>query len=536
MPSGNEQQRVVDEDARLTVVLGGAGTGKTTCASAAARRYLEDQARSHLDRVLFLSFSRASVSRITDRAHGVLGSFRDRIDITTFHSLAWNIVSRFGSIVGLPSPTLGSPAHHRIHAASTALHYNDLIPTALEILRRSPAVRSHLQSRWGLVLADEFQDTDNLQAELLDEISARARVILLGDSNQCIYTFRRGDGVRTERLAEACDDAGPQHTINLPEVSHRDPSGVIPATATAIMKREFNSPAIAEALRTGRLTVHTNVDAESETSTVGNIVRALKADGLGVAVFSHHNDMLATLSDGLQNDGIEHEIAGLEDASSAAVEAQVAMLRYAAGDFEWDSVLNALAVFAASAVRGTRIPALAVSLRDGSGDETLQEALASLEGRLAGSPIATARQEAAAAHAHLGLPTKRSAWNEASELLGPIVGRAARQVGRKATSATMAAQIGREAQDVVHDLLTGVARDDPARIQLMNLYQTKGREADATIVVLRDSDFFGRERHPFPDTSRLLYVVFSRARRNIVVVMVGSTLPPAVAPLARLRA
>lgn len=68
----------------------------------------------------------------------------------------------------------------------------------------------------------------------------------------------------------------------------------------------------------------------------------------------------------------------------------------------------------------------------------------------------------------------------------------------------------------------------------MNLHQTKGREADATVIVLRERDWFGEETEPFPEASRLLYVVFTRARRKIVVLLFGQGPPGVVAPLAAL--
>lgn len=532
-PSCDEQRKIIHTDAPLTVVLGGAGTGKTTCASAASRRYLEHRARTDGDRTLFLSFSRASVSRIADRSQNILGPYKSRVDITTFHALAWSIVNRFGSIIGLPTPTLASPAYHRLNPSADALEYDDLIPSSLRILQASPLVKAHLQSRWGLVIADEYQDTDDAQNELLMEVSAHARTILLGDANQCIYTFRRSDGVRTERLNEACAEAGTDNTIMLPDVSHRDPSGLIPAIATAIMRRTFDSPVLAQAIDDGRLMVRANVAARDETSTVADVVRNLQDQNLGVAVFSHHNDMLAALSDGLRNHGIDHEVAGLDDAAAAALRAQVEMLRYAAGDVDWTNVTAALAVFAASAVRGRSIPTLAGDLQNGGDATTLQESLLELQRNLEGATTADSLTTAATAHTTLGLPTKRSAWTHASALLRPMTARATRQLRKRATPSAVAAQVVRDAQDVVHELLTHVM-EDPAEVQLMNLYQTKGREADATVVVLRNDDFFGREDEPFPDTSRLLYVVFSRARHRIIVILVGNALPPAVAPLAHL--
>ncbi|MFJ6148932.1 hypothetical protein ACIQH7_35685 [Streptomyces anulatus] len=43
----------------------------------------------------------------------------------------------------------------------------------------------------------------------------------------------------------------------------------------------------------------------------------------------------------------------------------------------------------------------------------------------------------------------------------------------------------------------------------MNLHQTKGREADTTILLLADDEYYGPEGEPFSSGSRLLYVVMT---------------------------
>lgn len=83
-------------------------------------------------------------------------------------------------------------------------------------------------------------------------------------------------------------------------------------------------------------------------------------------------------------------------------------------------------------------------------------------------------------------------------------------------------------------LLTYNDADDPANVQVMGLYQSKGREADATVVLLRGNDFYGNEAEPMSVGSRLLYVVLTRARRKTIVLTLGSTLRPLVDPLAAL--
>src|SRR5699024_11604073 len=63
------------------------------------------------------------------------------------------------------------------------------------------------------------------------------------------YTCLSEDGVRVERIHEACSAAGADNTIVLPETSFRDPSGIIPAVANAIRQRLFDSEAITNAIQ-----------------------------------------------------------------------------------------------------------------------------------------------------------------------------------------------------------------------------------------------------------------------------------------------
>jgi DNA helicase-2/ATP-dependent DNA helicase PcrA len=72
-------------------------------------------------------------------------------------------------------------------------------------------------------------------------------------------------------------------------------------------------------------------------------------------------------------------------------------------------------------------------------------------------------------------------------------------------------------------------------VQLMNFYQTKGREADAVILVYRVGDYLaGRfAREPFTDASKVLFVSMTRARTKVVVILPPDP-HPLIAPFASL--
>ncbi|WP_422117487.1 hypothetical protein [Brachybacterium sp. UNK5269] len=177
--------------------------------------------------------------------------------------------------------------------------------------------------------------------------------------------------------------------------------------------------------------------------------------------------MLAALSDALEADGIEHEVAGLSDALAAALDAQIAMARFHTGDGTWEIVLETIAVFLTSAQRGPKAPPpIAYQVMNGSSPTTLQARLSALRERLseAGS-IREVIEVAATAHDALGLPQKSGAWQQAATLLSVMYARAARTSSAR-DDHQMVAAICAEAREASYAALTDSALS-PREVQLM---------------------------------------------------------------------
>lgn len=77
---------------------------------------------------------------------------------------------------------------------SGALEFHDLLVLARQVLD-NPAVQAQLHDRYQRILLDEFQDTDPLQLEIAEAITAGkpGRLFTVGDPKQSIYRFRRAD-------------------------------------------------------------------------------------------------------------------------------------------------------------------------------------------------------------------------------------------------------------------------------------------------------------------------------------------------------
>lgn len=74
------------------------------------------------------------------------------------------------------------------------LDFNDLETRARQALD-FPEVRRHYQSRFDLVLVDEFQDTNPIQGEILERFVRQdySNLTIVGDPKQSIYRFRDAD-------------------------------------------------------------------------------------------------------------------------------------------------------------------------------------------------------------------------------------------------------------------------------------------------------------------------------------------------------
>jgi DNA helicase-2/ATP-dependent DNA helicase PcrA len=75
--------------------------------------------------------------------------------------------------------------------AAGLMDFDDLLVLWLRLLREHDDVREFYQRRFQFVLVDEYQDTNRLQAELLDALAERhGNLMAVGDDAQSIYSWR----------------------------------------------------------------------------------------------------------------------------------------------------------------------------------------------------------------------------------------------------------------------------------------------------------------------------------------------------------
>jgi ATP-dependent helicase/nuclease subunit A len=117
------------------------------------------------------------------------------------------LLPRIGQIAGVGAAErlarLVCTSAHRFRSkkrAANAMDFDDLLLGARDLLKNNPAIRRHYQNQFQALLVDEFQDTDEVQAEIISLLSedpdrpghlAARKLMIVGDPKQSIYRFRR---------------------------------------------------------------------------------------------------------------------------------------------------------------------------------------------------------------------------------------------------------------------------------------------------------------------------------------------------------
>jgi DNA helicase-2/ATP-dependent DNA helicase PcrA len=233
-----KQQDVLAAGGHL-LVTGGPGSGKTTisihkAAGIAARDLRPGQ------QVLFLSFARASVSRVVEAIEyeqQIPRQLKSRIEVETYHSLFWRLLKTHGYLVGLPRRlTILTPPNEAIALSAIRLGFGadsalsdaeraakhaaesterrrlaeqegrvcfDLFATYVgDLFTGSERLRRLFATMYPVVILDEFQDTNAAQWRIVEAIGQFSRLIALADPEQRIFDFIGADPERLNHFRQ----------------------------------------------------------------------------------------------------------------------------------------------------------------------------------------------------------------------------------------------------------------------------------------------------------------------------------------------
>ena len=110
--------------------------------------------------------------------------------------------------------------YRALKAAQSALDNNDLLRMVYEALRDYPAIRAAYEGRFKMVMIDEFQDTDQMQVDLIRYLTGAGERALctVGDAQQSIYRFRGAEVEVFRRQERKVGSTVASETVATPDV------------------------------------------------------------------------------------------------------------------------------------------------------------------------------------------------------------------------------------------------------------------------------------------------------------------------------
>lgn len=244
MNFNQNQQAVINHINGNLVVIASAGSGKTSVLVHRIQNMIENH-NINPQNILAITFSRKAKEEMQERIIGLLPLLGQHVNIETFHSLAlhilqahsprrltvwtvqWEkekliatIMKQIGIATLVPNfneiftffrykvnhkPVNGTIWEYPVDKLNSLysmfsaekekrglIEFDDFVPQACELLRNNPEVLDEYRDQFQYILADEYQDVSNDQAEFIRLLNT-SNTMVVGDPLQAIYAFRGGN-------------------------------------------------------------------------------------------------------------------------------------------------------------------------------------------------------------------------------------------------------------------------------------------------------------------------------------------------------
>ncbi len=182
----------VREKINCIALMAGPGAGKTEMLAQRADFLLKTGSCRYPRRILAISFKVDASSNLRERVQRRCGKeLANRFDSHTFHAFAKRIIDRFRLILTGKDALDADFKVGEGRVTHQKLHYDDLIPLAIKIVKNSNLALNAIRQTYSDVFLDEFQDCTDKQYELIKLIflDTKIRLTAVGDTKQRIMAF-----------------------------------------------------------------------------------------------------------------------------------------------------------------------------------------------------------------------------------------------------------------------------------------------------------------------------------------------------------
>jgi len=190
--------------------------------------------------------------------------------------------------------------------------FDDLLMLTYKILSENDALRKETSQRYQYIMVDEYQDTNELQFQLLELLSSEHNnLCVVGDDDQSIYGWR---GANIRNILEFADNFENCKTVKL-ETNYRSTEPILKA---ANMLIEHNSTRLGKNLTSHKgagkdIKLLHSLDESMESKAIAHEIQKLLDSGVDpdeIAVLYRINALSRSLEEGFSKSGLAFKLIG----------------------------------------------------------------------------------------------------------------------------------------------------------------------------------------------------------------------------------
>ncbi len=193
-----------------------------------------------------------------------------------------------------------------------AVDFDDLLYYAVRLLEEHPSVRSAYQHRWRYIHVDEYQDTNSVQARLMQLLVGKEHhICVVGDVDQTIYSWR---GAQIKNLL-AFEQTFPHTKMVMLEENYRSTQTILAAANEVIAKNTFRPEknlytrnGVGECITLYQAVTETD-EARFVAETIATLIKEGKAPNM-CAVLYRANFQSRALEEALLQRRIPYQVLG----------------------------------------------------------------------------------------------------------------------------------------------------------------------------------------------------------------------------------
>src|SRR5512133_1476124 len=207
--------------------------------------------------------------------------------------------------------------YQELLVANNAVDFDDLLLWTWRLLEENPQERENYGRRFEYVMVDEFQDTNQVQYELLRHLAAyHQNIFVVGDEDQSIYRWRGADYRNVLRFEEDY----PKAQKILLEQNYRSTQTVLDAAVAVIGRNTHRTPkrlrSMPEQGQGDRIVVYEASDDHAEAAFVVDTIQQLSDSGrhsLGdFAVMYRTNAQSRLVEEAFLRSGLPYRLVGAQ--------------------------------------------------------------------------------------------------------------------------------------------------------------------------------------------------------------------------------